>query len=226
MLFFRTVGIESNPNHRISGEHYRKQQIKNSDLRKNRKTIFSRKSTGAIIFVRRLNAVMSMRVAHLAPLLWLTPATDFCFYFQIYGIRLFNGAIRFVLKHVFFFYWRSVWHDLWLKQSSFDNYNRSHVHSLRHIYVRSDGVWRLFFGRQLWDGIRKNELECARRPHVISISLVVQRISESYSDICNNKKPILGVEPKFIYFFIKCEQWDFSPQDSFLAHHFFYLPYE
>lgn len=102
MLFFRTVGIESNPNHRISGEHYRKQQIKNSDLRKNRKTIFSRKSTGAIIFVRRLNAVMSMRVAHLAPLLWLTPATDFCFYFQIYGIRLFNGAIRFVLKHVFF----------------------------------------------------------------------------------------------------------------------------
>lgn len=71
MLFFRTVGIVSMslPNHRISGEHYRKQQIKNSDLQKNRKTIFSRKSTGAIIFVRRLNAVMSMRVAHLAPLL-------------------------------------------------------------------------------------------------------------------------------------------------------------
>lgn len=90
---------------------------------------------------------MSMRTAHLAPLLWLTPATDFCFCFLNYGIRLFNGAICFVLKHEFLLK-KCLATSHWLKQLSFDNYNRSQAHSL-HIWAHRASVFEIFiFERQ------------------------------------------------------------------------------
>lgn len=109
----------------------------------------------------KIVAMMSTRAAHLAPLLWLTPATDFCCSFP----KLRYSSVQLSYSPRLEGFWLKkclawpVVGTVIVRHSTITN---------RRTYIRCVLYGRVCLNfesreRQLWDWKRKNELKCSRR---------------------------------------------------------------